>query len=240
MANQYAPYLVYTYLPAFLRHRGLIAAGEPLRQAGRPASDEKSTEADARDTIIPLLVRFGYYRVDARRASESGGVRDTVVILLLAPESKYAHHSGDLRGLISSLDSDKKLRRAQARDRLHEVIVIAAAAVLSKKNLTDVICNFRESAVPGPPFYNLYPYRTFATVIPEAAAVPRHRLMPAQEAREYMRRERLSATDLPRILASDPPLVWLGARAGDYVEIERASETACQATVVRLVVKGVF
>ncbi len=238
MANQYPPYLAYSHIADFLKYRGLTLDEEPLRPSSAASAASADSAENQRDTILPLLVRFGYYRIDATRADEvvTDG-RDLVVILLLAPESKYAHHSGDLRRIISSLDSDKKITGGE-RDRLYEVIVIAAESVLSKKNLTDVIREFRGGNASQPPFYNLYPYYVFSAVIPEAAAVPRHRIMAASEARTYLQRERMSARDLPLIQSSDPPVVWLGARPGSFVEVDRPSETAGKAIVVRLVTKG--
>ena len=104
--------------------------------------------------------------------------------------------------------------------------------------MTEVIDASRVRGQAHPPFYNMYPYHIFSTVIPEAAAVPHHRIMTASECRAGRQREHMAARDLPLIQASDPPVVWLGARPGDCVEIVRPSETAGKAIVVRLVTKG--
>ncbi len=220
MGDQYPPYLAYTNLPAFLRHRGL----EPEEKL------EPGLEGQ-RDKVVARLMRFGYYQVSARRPDTGAAGRTLVVILLLDPDHKYAHHSKDLRGLVAAQALGAR------RARLHEVIVVAPERVLEKKHLTAV---FRELRAAGaaPPYYNLYPYYVFSAPIPEAANVPRHRLMSAPEARAHLRRERLVGERLPELLASDPPAVWLGARPGDYVEIERPSETAGLAFAVRRVVEG--
>jgi DNA-directed RNA polymerase subunit H (RpoH/RPB5) len=226
MAQQYLPYHVYKIIPEFLKYRKLTFDGETLRPTAKDFGD--------RDTIIPLIMRFGYYRIDAKL--QTSEVQDLVVIYILPAESKYSHHSGDLRGLISSLDSDKKIVPHVDKNRLYEVIIIVDESMLIKKNLTDVVLEFRGKNQP--PFYNMYPFPIFSVVIPKVVGVQPHRIITREEADAYMKREYIISQDLNTISTSDPPVVWLGAHPGDFIEIERLSETAGKAITVRIVTPG--
>lgn len=68
--------------------------------------------------------------------------------------------------------------------------------------------------------------------------VPKHELIPAEEAPKILRELGLDPSQLPLIRASDPAARALGAKPGDLIKITRESETAGKAVVYRLVVVG--
>lgn len=227
----YSPVVVIGHLVGdFFPRRG-------LRLAGRGGA-AGATSAPTSDAVIAEMGQFGHVRLDAVREAPRGR-RDWVVVLVLAPGGKHANHSPDLRRLLESLDVEKPAKEG----RLDEVIVVAEPEFFDKKNMTDVIAA-RQAAAGGNdydpagahPYYSAHSYRVFSCCVPASEAVPPHRTMTAAEVAALLAAERLAdVKGLPAIPAADPPVIWLGARPGQVVEIERDSQSACRALYWRRV-----
>ncbi len=212
--NEHASYVVFKNLPSFFKSRGLT-----LRRAspdfGAP-----------RDQFVTELNHIGYFRADA----EDGEGR-TVSVLLLALQGKYTDHGPQLRNLVSSLESEP----AAKTGRLAEILVIAPEDVLGKKNMVDIVAEFRarareaRAAFAGATTYNMYAYHVFSFDVPAAQIVPPHEIVSPAEAEAFLARERLELGDLKKMSASDPPLVWIGGQPGQVVRTISPSETAGEA-----------
>jgi DNA-directed RNA polymerase subunit H (RpoH/RPB5) len=243
MSQVYSPNVVVrTILDSFLAYRKLkvaergLAAGAAIRRF-------------TNDEIIGDMEQFGYVRLDATREAPRGA-RDWVVVLVLAARGKYAAHGPDLRKLLEGVESE----RPAVAGRLDELIVVAEEEFFGKKNLTDVVGEFQARQIrgggPSPgggpdpdgvaPVYNAYPYYLFSHVIPENQSVQPHRLMAPAEVKQLMAVNHLSYGDLPVIFANDPPVIWLGGREGQVVEITRGSETALVALYYRRIERRAF
>jgi DNA-directed RNA polymerase subunit H (RpoH/RPB5) len=235
---------------AFCRHRGFELApreGGPgrARESAAAAGPAPSPEPSG-DQIVHDLERIGYVRLDARRLAPRGR-RDRVVILVLAAGGAQALHSPDLRRLLGSVQAELQAREG----RLDEIVLVAEDPFFARKNLTDLVAATRRDAEaerrrlrapPGDPegaaiFFGAYRYSTFAHVVPDHVAVPPHRLMSADETKALLEAERCELASLPVILAEDPPVVWLGGRGGQVVEIWRDSLSVLKAPYYRRVVE---
>lgn len=210
--NEHPSYLVYQHLGPFLESRRLRpAAGAAL---GSP-----------RERFLNELELIGYARVDAVDA------RDRVTVLvILALRGKYTEKGPQLRTLISSLNSEPFAREG----RLEEVVVVAPEEVMAKKNMTDVVLDFGEAVRAGSPdalagHYSMHSYTVLSVDIPRVRSVPAHELAPPAEVQAYLARERVALADLRRVAASNPPVIWIGARPGQVVRVRSASETAGEA-----------
>ena len=56
--------------------------------------------------------------------------------------------------------------------------------------------------------------------------VPKHTLMTEEEVNNLLKEYNISKYQLPKIVAKDPIVKIMGAKAGDVVKIERKSQTA--------------
>jgi len=72
----------------------------------------------------------------------------------------------------------------------------------------------------------------------EHELVPKHEVLSAEEAADLLRRYKISPTQLPSILSTDPVVKELGAKPGDIIKITRRSPTAGKYTYYRIVVKS--
>jgi DNA-directed RNA polymerase subunit H (RpoH/RPB5) len=211
----------------FLPHRRLAGASVNGKDA-KPS----------RDSIVEEMERFDYLRIDARREAPRGK-RDRVAIFVLAPEGKYSHHAPNLTALLKGVDSEKIARNGE----LDEVMVVAVDEFFQKNNLLRVVREFRAREAKAPdldgaaPIYNAHPYHVFALVVPRHVSSPKYRILSSGDAEGFLAGQRLEARNILPISADQAPMVWLGARPGQYVEVEKDSETAAVAVIVRLVTR---
>ena len=68
--------------------------------------------------------------------------------------------------------------------------------------------------------------------------VPEHRIMKNEEVEALLKEKHCNKEDLPKILDTDPMVLFLGAKAGDVLEIKRNSPTAGISYYYRVVVKA--
>ncbi|MFQ6072678.1 MAG: DNA-directed RNA polymerase subunit H [Methanosarcinales archaeon] len=66
--------------------------------------------------------------------------------------------------------------------------------------------------------------------------VPYHVVLSEEEAISVLKKYNIEKEDLPKIRASDPVVLEIGAKIGDIVKIIRKSETAGEAEYYRLVI----
>lgn len=190
------------------------------------------------DSIIGGMERHHHIRLEAIR-EHPRGARRWVVVLVLSSDSKY-YHTADLRKLIAGVHSERPAREGL----LDELIIVAEDDFFTQKHSLEVIAAAAEEGSKGADpegvgaHYRAVRYHVFSFVVPEHKSVARHRIMSSEETAELFKRERISRGDLPVILTGDPPIIWLGARAGQCVEITADSPIAGTAVRYRRVEQG--
>ncbi|NVM02463.1 MAG: DNA-directed RNA polymerase subunit H [Candidatus Helarchaeota archaeon] len=68
--------------------------------------------------------------------------------------------------------------------------------------------------------------------------VPKHEIIPNEEAQKVLEEYRITQDLLPRIYDTDPVAKIIGAKPGNFVKITRKSLTAGESIIYRLCVKG--
>lgn len=171
-----------------------------------------------------------YFRILAQR-KEPRGKRTWVFIYVLSNDASKtvnmpSKNKPKLVELIASAEGDAKFPL------LDELLIIAPESFFTKKPLTDtmdMISQERGSkaldATGERPYYNAYPYSTFACNLPAHVEVPKHEIMTHDEVVKLMSFERIVYSYLQSILVTDPAVIWLGARVGQVIKITRISET---------------
>jgi DNA-directed RNA polymerase subunit H len=237
MLQECPPFVVIGHIrDAFFRYRGLAPAPRGLGHDPIPTYDA--------DRVIGDMEQTGYVRLDATRTA-ARGTRSWVVVLVLGADGKFAQHGPDLRRLIESIENERPAKDGL----LDELVLVAEKPFFFKKNLTDVVeervaatNEERKNEPPGDsagraPFYTACPYGNFSCVIPEHVQVYPHRLLADAELAD-LRRQRIFPADMPSIFSTESPVVWLGGRPGQVVEIDRRSQTAFAPPYFRLIKAG--
>lgn len=68
--------------------------------------------------------------------------------------------------------------------------------------------------------------------------VPKHEILPSEEAKKVLEKYNVKPEQLPYMLASDPMARELGAKPGDIIKITRPSPTSGTTVYYRYVVEG--
>lgn len=77
-----------------------------------------------------------------------------------------------------------------------------------------------------------------ALQIKEHNLVPEHSLLNSSEKDSLLQEYHVVQKDLPKILAEDPAIAHLGAKAGDVIKIVRKSQSAGDSVYFRGVING--
>ena len=211
------------------------AGGSGRRAALLPTPEEAVGEA--RDT--------GCVRLDARRAGPPRGERAHFVALVLEEGGGPAQSAGPLKTLLDLVARDFPEGRG-----LDELILVAPKSFFARSSLVEVVRSYAKKWGPSPPaeptlagldpegggaFVSAHPSVIFHTDVLANPCVPRHRVMGAREAADFLAGQRKRPGDFDVILAADPAAVWVGARAGQLVEIDRDSPIVGRALAYRVV-----
>jgi DNA-directed RNA polymerase subunit H (RpoH/RPB5) len=205
-------YRVYVNVHLYLKNRGMSVITEPKNK------DE-------------FLRSFEHY--DEFKIVASSGDK-IIYVIIINSNGKYFSHGPDLRTLMSSIEFDKDAKGKK----IAETILVTEREFFKKKNLLDVYKEFYSKQKGSSEMYRLYSFDAFAAENPECVEVPKHRIMTSTEVSVLLEDLRCQITDLPQIYETDPPIVWLGAKHGQVVEILRLSESGGLIPYYRVVKKS--
>jgi DNA-directed RNA polymerase subunit H (RpoH/RPB5) len=206
---KYVPGEVYNNLKEFIVSRGIH-------------TDYKFLPVDK---FSDMLNTYEYVKLEGER-TDSRGVNVLVTIFLIMPKSRYALKAADFKKLFNSLPKNR-LENA-------EVMFISEEELTNhiQKQIDELRMEHKTLYIES------YTYDKFIIVIPKHVGVPKHVIASREEIDQWCEEYGTNRSDLPKILASDPPVVWLGAKPGDIVKIYRYSESAGHAIAMRYVIHG--
>lgn len=208
MTQIYKPYAVYKNLSEFMQSRGV-------------KTDHKPT---SNDEFIKHITHYEYVKITGTR-SDKHGTRP-FILFLIAPDSKYATNTPAFKKLLNTISTSELNSKA-------EIVFI------SEKPLTNFIITFirgERHQYPGL-YIEHYDYKICIIVIPKHIMVPKHTILSDDKVKEFCDEFHTIPSRLPKILVTDPPIVWLGARPGDVIRIDRDSEITGSAIGYRVVTR---
>lgn len=153
------------------------------------------------------------------------GKRD-IIILLLAPNAEASSSSPAFKKMFKNFITTTQLTAGI------EILVISSIAPSS--HIRQQIFTYRREFPNIFIEYDTYP--KFSIVVPEHILVPKHKIMTTDEYDAAFKLYKINKEDFPKIVSDDPMVLWLGARPGDVLEIERESEAMGVASGYRIVV----
>lgn len=209
--DEYVPGQVYENLVKLMDYRGVIINSTPL----------------SKDDVVQKLNHYEFITISGKRRENDPRGEATVMVILIAPNSKYSNKSGDFKKLLKGLP---KVHNGETL----EVIFVSEyeLTVHIKKQLLAY-----RTANPKILLEN-HDYEIFMIEVPKHKSVPLHVIPSEKEVTEFCSQHYTSAQNFPKILQSDPMAVWLGLRPGMVVKVYRVSETAGVATIYRICIKG--
>jgi DNA-directed RNA polymerase subunit H (RpoH/RPB5) len=151
------------------------------------------------------------------------GTDRKLLIVLIAPESKYATKSADFRKLLKGMPKISPL----------DVMFVSDEVFTS--HIKKVLIEHR--SLNPTAYIDDYTYDYFKIEAPLHVNVPKHEIATEAELDEIYRRCFLTKDRFPRIFQSDVQAVWLGLRPGQVTKIMRLSENAGFGPAYRVCVK---
>lgn len=211
MTERYIPHMIYKNIPEFLKYRKVVI--------------DPKYEFMPEDELIKHLRHYEYVKISGTRTDKHG--TRPFFIILIAPGSKYAINTPQFKkifGTIKDTDLDSK----------------AEIVIISEQPLTNFIKHqIRTEKTEHPGIYiENYEYKMFAIVIPNHIMVPKHIIMEDAEVAEFCANFHTQPSRMDKILVTDPPVVWLGARPGDVIKVIRDSEITGTSIGYRVVVRA--
>lgn len=145
----------------------------------------------------------------------------TLVVMLLAPGSKYASRSSSFNQLMRMVPK-----------KVDEVMIVSENTLST--HIHRVINRYvsEHDSV----YVAAHTYKQFIIEVPKHVSVPEHTIMSEAEVQELIDEYYIEISNLQKILDSDPMAIWIGARAGDVIRIRRISEVAGHSIAYRLCV----
>lgn len=184
------------------------------------------------DIITNNIKNAGYIQINTKKEIPRGN-RDIVIFLVLSNDDKL----GDMK---KNKNIKKIIDTALANESVDEIITIAEKMHFNKKPFIDTIQEFKRHEKSKDfdgerPIFNAYPSINFLFDLPNHCMIPRHRIMTDAEIQSELFSEYIKKNDLYTIYEFDPPIVWLGGREGQVVEVIRQSISTLEAPVYRLI-----
>lgn len=186
--------------------------------------------------IIDELNRNEIIIIDGINKNPRGN-RKKVIFIIMKPESiTYSWRSFKaFETLIAPIKKDDELDRLiiliknEIGSSLHKVI--------HKLQLTENIIN--PDDISGlRPFFNIYHFSIFITIIPDHVLVPKHEIIEHKEYDDLAKHEYVNMLNMPLIFDNDPAIVWISGRPNQIVAITRLSETVGYTLFYRRIVRG--
>lgn len=153
-----------------------------------------------------------YIRIDCEDSSSN------ICILIMKHDSKYMHASQKFKQLLYSINTNEVI-----------IITYKPPTVYIKKAIDEdkhIIHN--------------YYYKHFVIEVPIGPLCPRHTIMSNEDAEALLKELNLTYDAFPVILTNDPQCIWLGAKAGQLIQIDALSEIAGKAVRYRICRDPVF
>ena len=158
---------------------------------------------------------------------------DIVIILTLPLPGKYA---------ILGADGKRKIREIGIKSGplMKEILYICDVNYIAQKSNTSlntvskIILELNSTLKDV--WIQVRSYKTFELIIPECIDVSKHRIVDKDYVNDYLTHEHKSKTSLPQIHVYDPPIIWLGGRPGQYVEVDRYTSSVGMISIIRLIV----
>ena len=84
----------------------------------------------------------------------------------------------------------------------------------------------------------IYKYDLFKIIVPEYSLAPKYTILSDEEVKKQLETVHLTRYSLPKILETDPQMIWIGAKAGQVVRYEYLSEITIHNIGYSIVIKN--
>jgi DNA-directed RNA polymerase subunit H (RpoH/RPB5) len=172
--------------------------------------------AEFNDIILNIIKNNGYIQIDANSVTPRGGRCIVSILILLNDDGK--DKISNIQKIIESICKNNTV--------LDELIIIADKINFLKKNFKELILFYKKKEIIDDyngigAIYNAYPSIYFEFNVTKHSSVNYHSIMTKENIKKELDSEYINILQLPIIFEYDPNIVWIGARSGNVVQINR-------------------
>ncbi len=150
------------------------------------------------------------------KANTSSIPVSTINTILIVPGGKYAKVDVKMKDLM------KKYAQSSHNEQLLELIFITNID-LGQQNIAIRAQSFVDNNSNNNTYIRVLPYTKFFINFNKSMIIPKHEIVPKNEADKLLEYLHISDTGISKILEHDTAVVWLGAKPGDLIKIHRCS-----------------
>ena len=178
-----------------------------------------------RNDFLTKLKQVGYHLYQINHRTDT---KQSTVIAILPPDSDYAKKGKELGNMIKIME--KMVPKGTI---VNEIIIIAPESVYVKKNILKKVRSFEVAAsrgeaikdeyVPTAKYYTICPYKNFYLNVLKHHSMGKYTILNPKERDEVLKYQRKQLSNFSIIYSDNAPIVWIGARPGDFLMLERRS-----------------
>ena len=182
---------------------------------------ETPTEELSKEALVKEMINSNLVNIKS----------ETIQIILTHPGQKYSTIANE---------SKKKINEVLRDDSVDELIYLADITFIGERGVT-----YQESvkkaledfkSTNNRIWVQIRPYTIFTLDILASTESARHRRLDQEEVKKELEETFTPLVSLPRIKEWDPQVVWIGARAGEIIAVDRLSGSVGIQTVLRRVI----
>lgn len=182
---------------------------------------ESPTEELSKDALVKEMINNNLVHIKTKK----------ICIILTYPGQKYSSIANE---------SKKKINDVLHQDKVEELLYIADITFIGDKGVTyqasikKMLVDFKST---NPNIWvQIRPYSIFTIDILTSTESVKHRRLEQEVIKKELEESYIPLISLPRIKEWDPQAVWIGARAGEIIAVDRLSGSVGIQTVLRRVV----
>ncbi len=165
------------------------------------------------DKLVNKLNVYGFVALEATAVTAAR----PMMVFLFSPDSKYTSKLPEFKKIFKFVPSDS------------DVLFVFDSPMTS--HISKYIDGHALTANIETCTYNL-----FIVEMPLVNISCKHSIASAEEVEKYCEEYYTSKNNFPKILRADPQAMWIGAKKGQVVRLDRPSENAGHAVAYRLVI----
>ena len=206
----YIPGLVYRNVCSMLKKRGATLGSPELSES----------------QILQQMNQREYILLNAVRGENDPRGAAVIIAVIIEPNSSISKTTKSLNKILNFVVKQKKAEPM-------EILLITRDQMQERLTKQDEF-----KGEHGGVSISNYTYSIFLVDITEHVSAPKHELADEKEVADFCTRYRTSKDHFSKIHASDPQAIWLGLVPGMIVRVVRASESAGEAPIYRICIKG--
>jgi DNA-directed RNA polymerase subunit H (RpoH/RPB5) len=156
---------------------------------------------------------------------------DKIHVILTAPKQKFSTLNNDMKKKINEI-----LLAESAEEIMYicDIMLVGEKGVNYNQTIKKVLEEFHDTN--DKIWVQIRPYSLFINNIPECTEVVKHRKLDQDNIRAELELTHTPLISLIRTKEWDPPVAWLGARAGQIIAVDRLSGSVGTQTVLKRVI----